>query len=88
MKSRPPVPVACTMDRAPSAGRQIPLMTRSQSTPESDQQAGLSTIVAETGAGDIFTVNSKSKHPDPGRNATLIRLHLRTFKGSLRQTDT
>lgn len=58
MKSRPPVPVACTMDRAPPAGRQIPLMTRGQSTPESDRQAGLSTIVTETGAGDIFTVNS------------------------------
>jgi hypothetical protein len=60
MRSRPPVPVACTMDGALPAGRQIPLMTRSQATPESDRQAGLSTIVTETGAKDIFTVNSNS----------------------------
>jgi len=61
------------MDGAPPAGRQIPLMTRGQATPESDRRAGLSSIVTETGAGDIFTGQLQLHRPGIDIGPSLVR---------------
>ena len=51
-------------------------MTQGQATPESDRRAGLSTIVTETGAGDIFTGNSKEQGHDGLASLLVDRLRL------------